>query len=225
MVVQPDNMRYIPSVMDKTAETLPSGNQLDPGFGGIEKAIAISLALHMMVLLLPHPALWLPPAGMAYRPGRPAAQWVTLPATPSRAKDVVAPAVAPDSATGPIQVAPTPAAGESDSSDRPPTNYRLTRDLTRPVQIVTDLSDAGEWSFDGLSGSALFRVIVGSDGAARYVEVLASTLPPKIEGAAAWKLYTATYRPGEVDGVAVAAESFIEMRLTAAAGADASGSR
>lgn len=208
--------------MDKTAETPPRGQRFDPGFGGIEGALAVSLALHVLLLFLPHPALWFPLSAIPYRAVH-AAQWVKLPRPPAPVEDGTRSMAS--HLRGPMVPMPGRAASRTEPSSLQPIDYRLARSLSRPIQVLGGLEDDDDWLLDSASGAALFRVIVSSDGSARYVEVLVSTLPPEVEKQAVLKLYAASYRPGEIDGIAVTAESFIEMKLSAAVTKDAIGGR
>lgn len=163
-------------------------------------ALAISLIAHALLIALPHPALWFPVAGTSLE--RRAHMSVSFTAPGWKRTEALPPQPGPTSVSG---------VERTRTASPAPESYHLVHELTRQPQLVSKLDETAD--VPEATGKAVFRLIVSSGGEVRHVEVIRSTLPRAAEGFAAWKLYTASYRPGEIGGVPVDAEMFVEMIL------------
>lgn len=93
-------------------------------------------------------------------------------------------------------------------------NYHTTQELTRIPEMLVQPPETIEISPD-MFGEVVFRLSIDRFGKVKLLQRVISTLPRQIEGKLALQLYTAEYRPGEINGIAVDSETIINLKIDA----------
>lgn len=162
-----------------------------------------------------------PPAAGAPVGQRAAAPRPAPPASkpaPVRAPQVRAVAPEPEPLPAPVveePLAEPPAAEGEAARALPVPNYFPAEALTRQPELIGGIDESLREPVEaGLRGRAIIRLYLNQSGKPERVSVLESTLPVEIEGLVVKAFYTAQYRPGEIDGLAVMSEMTVDVDLS-----------
>lgn len=223
-------MRFLTSLF-------PDGTRAQAQWQRPLSALLASLSVHLLVLAL----LPAGPGSTGEASARSAASVVavTLPGSASRGFLAVPPAPDyPPAAIEPVAldvtrgqrktVAALPPVEPPDFALNflPHTRYFSRSELTRPPvlqdepRIDPPAEPPGETR---PAGKVNLRVLVGASGAVDRVEVASSSLPPAYDAAAVAAFSRVSFRPGELDGVAVGCELRFEVAFEAGESAASSG--
>lgn len=161
-----------------------------------------------------------PPVEVAPAPPNEPAAPLAPPASKPAPVHVPEHAAAPAATQPPAPVSAQPAGDVPGPVDEPAPSlpvpeYFPAEALSRQPELIGNIDETLREPLDaGIRGRVLIRLYLSQSGKPERVKVLESTLPIEIEGLIVHAFFTASYRPGEIDGQPVMSEMTVEVDLS-----------